>query len=491
MLLKTVNTDLLEMLQQAAILTELDGSIVYWNKAAEVLYGWQKDEVIGKNIVGVTPILDLTKEATTIMESVGQGEWFDGQFKVRNKLEEEFTVYVSNFPLVADGVVVGILGISSVYESPKTQEDRSYLLAFISENIPNIVLFRVESSISGVLRLLYISKSASYVLGYDAQVLLHQPDVLLQHLSQEDRQKLSQKVRESIQSMQTLDAVVSYSGENQETKYLKIYAKPYYTLNDSVIWDGMCQNVTEDIFKDKRMKRMAEASERFVSAVAHDLRSPLNTIKGLTTLLASNQNLTEADNIYIEGISSSIKKAEFIINDLLEIASMEDDSFALETKTLCITTSLATLVSHFASLAEQQQKKFDIQLPPVASMFIQAQEDKLLRMVENVLSNAFKFTRKGDRVSLVCTAQQGTACIEVADTGIGIPESLLHVLFDRFTKAKRVGLQGEKPIGLGMSIVKQIAEMHQWNISVKSNEGTGTVFRIQFVPVENVTTATS
>lgn len=472
------------MFQQAAILTDVEGSIVFWNKAAESMYGWQRNEVLGKCILDITPTTDLTLDASGILSSIGRGELYDGLFRVRSKYGEEFSVQVSNFPIAVDGVIVGNLGISTSVEVPKTQDDRSYLLAFISENIPNVVLFRAETRLNGSIKLLYISKTALSVLGYEAQVLQQNPETVLANLSQNDKKDVISLINSHIRSVEILNTVLAYYDVDKNVRYLKVYAKPYFTLSDSVIWDGMCQNVTDEVLKDKRLKRMADASERFVSAVAHDLRSPLNTIKGLTTLLSANQSLTESDKVYIEGIGTSIKKAELIINDLLEIAVMEDDSFALETKPLCLCTSLSGLTEHYSLLAKHQQKEFLVQLPPASSVYIQAQEDKLLRLTDNVLSNAFKFTRKGDRITLKFTMHDGKAGITIADTGIGIPNTLLHLLFDRFTKAKREGLQGEKPIGLGMSIVKQIADLHQWEISIESDEHTGTVFKLHFVPVE-------
>jgi two-component system sensor histidine kinase VicK len=104
---------------------------------------------------------------------------------------------------------------------------------------------------------------------------------------------------------------------------------------------------------------------------------------------------------------------------------------------------------------------------------------KLRQVLDQLLSNAVKFTPQGGRVAVALAQQPGHVLLSVADEGVGIPERLHPVLFDRFTKARRPGLRGEKSTGLGMFITRALVERHGGRIWFESREGAGTTFYVQ------------
>jgi two-component system, OmpR family, sensor histidine kinase VicK len=115
---------------------------------------------------------------------------------------------------------------------------------------------------------------------------------------------------------------------------------------------------------------------------------------------------------------------------------------------------------------------------PKQPVYAQLNAEKFQRVIDNLISNAAKFSKEGDTITinLRSTAQQ--VKVEVQDQGVGIPAALLPQVFDRFSKAGRKGLKGEQSTGLGLSISKQIVEKHQGHIKVQSQEGKGTTFVI-------------
>lgn len=106
--------ELFDTEQQAVIGTTLEGAIVYWNAAAERLYGWSADEVLGRNVVEVTPTSMLREEAEKIMQLLQSGRSWSGLFEVRSRSGEEFAVRVRDLPVTeAEGRLIGVVGISS------------------------------------------------------------------------------------------------------------------------------------------------------------------------------------------------------------------------------------------------------------------------------------------------------------------------------------------------------------------------------------------
>jgi two-component system sensor histidine kinase VicK len=102
-----------------------------------------------------------------------------------------------------------------------------------------------------------------------------------------------------------------------------------------------------------------------------------------------------------------------------------------------------------------------------------------MQVINNLISNAIKFTPDGGRIELAVAQEPGRVLISVADDGIGIPEALQPVLFERFTPARRSGLRGEKTTGLGMSIIKTIVGLHEGRIICQSTENEGSTFTIE------------
>ncbi|MFP4052206.1 MAG: PAS domain S-box protein, partial [Thermoplasmata archaeon] len=105
--------DLLDRIEHAVIATDIEGQIIYWNHHAEELYEWKSDELLGKNIIDVTPSLIEKEKAKEIMDKLNNDEKWSGEFEVKNKDDEEFTVHVTDSPLYDDtGEIKGIVGVS-------------------------------------------------------------------------------------------------------------------------------------------------------------------------------------------------------------------------------------------------------------------------------------------------------------------------------------------------------------------------------------------
>ncbi|MDF7813755.1 PAS domain-containing sensor histidine kinase [Hymenobacter sp. YC55] len=113
-----------------------------------------------------------------------------------------------------------------------------------------------------------------------------------------------------------------------------------------------------------------------------------------------------------------------------------------------------------------------------APLYVVIDQNKLMQVINNLLSNALKFTPDGGTITVSLAHAPGQALVRVADTGVGIPEALHPTLFEKFTPARRPGLRGERSTGLGMSIIKTIVELHEGTIAFTSAEGQGTTFTL-------------
>lgn len=210
--------------------------------------------------------------------------------------------------------------------------------------------------------------------------------------------------------------------------------------------------------------------------VAHDLRSPINSVSALVEL-SKNTNTTENErNQYADMILEACDEARNIIRDLILIVKGESAQ-GLQLKEVNINLLLSTVQEHW-SLQMKDNKQVLLTLPE-SIIKAKLDEDKMLRVLDNIISNAIKFTDNGATIQLQLAPYDAEhARITVSDDGIGIPEHIQPFLFDRFSKAGRLGLKGEKSHGLGLNICKQIIEQHGGSIQLKSKENEGTDFYI-------------
>lgn len=220
---------------------------------------------------------------------------------------------------------------------------------------------------------------------------------------------------------------------------------------------------------------------RLLGMVAHDLRGPIYNITGVVQLLESSgqyNQFDESTSQLVELIKKSCDNALNVINDLLDAAKLENDGLEGEMQSENLNEVIKDAIKLYQSRASQKHIVIEFGKP---SKKVEAliSKEKVNRAIGNLLSNAIKFSHQNTIINVVLTQTESAALITVSDKGLGIPLADREIIFDKFTKAKRPGTDGEKPVGLGMSIVKQIIEAHNGRVWLESEVGNGTTFYIE------------
>jgi two-component system sensor histidine kinase VicK len=164
---------------------------------------------------------------------------------------------------------------------------------------------------------------------------------------------------------------------------------------------------------------------------------------------------------------------DFVDNEFMESANLE-----LKSERADLVAWLDTLLTEYQRSEQHLNLQFDFAATE-RPLYVNLDINKFEQVINNLISNAIKFTPDGGRISVAVARRGEQALVTIADTGVGIPAQWQPQLFDRFTKARRPGLRGEKTTGLGMSIIHTIITLHQGLITFESTEGQGTTFRIE------------
>jgi two-component system sensor histidine kinase VicK len=233
--------------------------------------------------------------------------------------------------------------------------------------------------------------------------------------------------------------------------------------------------------KNIEIETASKLKNEILGIVAHDLRNPLAAICALAGLMESDQSLTEDNHENVQMIKASCDKATSIINDLIETANNDKDTL-FDIEEVELNQYLLKIVDEWVK--NKTDHTSILYYGTENPIYTHINKEKMQRVLDNLISNAIKFSGVSDHIEIRLRELDGQIYIDVQDFGMGIPERLLPYIFDRFSRASRRGVRGEESVGLGLSIVKQIVEKHGGNITVISTESQGTTFTIHMTPVK-------
>jgi signal transduction histidine kinase len=218
---------------------------------------------------------------------------------------------------------------------------------------------------------------------------------------------------------------------------------------------------------------MSHAREQVLGVVAHDLRNPLSLL-GMTTQLLAEPDLTPERRQTTLAISTrAVQRMNRLIGDLLDIVRLESGHLSLNLGRSDVNHLLTETIEAFEARASEQGISLVV-TPAPSGTVVQADEERMLQLIDNLVGNALKFTPSGGRVSIAGYVDDGELRIAVADTGPGIAEEQRSRLFDRFWQARGNDRRG---LGLGLAIAKGIAEAHGGRLWVDSTVGEGSTFQ--------------
>ncbi|MDQ7978589.1 response regulator [Paraburkholderia sp. SARCC-3016] len=235
-----------------------------------------------------------------------------------------------------------------------------------------------------------------------------------------------------------------------------------------------------------RLEQSSRYKSEFLANMSHELRTPLNSSLILARLLQENRNgnLTSEQVRYAETIHASNSDLLVLINDILDLSKVEAGQITIEPVSVSIDALLRSLREMFEPMAAARHLRFSAQRAPGVPNTIVTDGQRLTQILRNLLSNALKFTERGEVALNVAADEAGLLRFDVRDTGIGIAEDKLEMIFDAFQQADGSTSRQYGGSGLGLSISREFARLLGGRIGVVSDLGRGSVFTL-WLPTES------
>lgn len=238
-------------------------------------------------------------------------------------------------------------------------------------------------------------------------------------------------------------------------------------------------------FEAHHLREIEKMKSKFFANLSHEFRTPLTLIKGPLEQLISGRikdNLSD----YYKMLLRNTEKLQNLIDQLLELSQLEAETIPLNKQAHDLVNLLKSLTYNFKPLAEERLITLSFN-SSVENLTLMIDSDKLEKIINNLLSNAFKFTPSGGKISVDFLQDESSdnnhALVKVSDTGAGIPKEYQSKLFDRFFKVEDDLRRNQTGSGIGLALVKELADLHKWEISVESTEGVQTIFTLK-IPIE-------
>ncbi len=232
--------------------------------------------------------------------------------------------------------------------------------------------------------------------------------------------------------------------------------------------------VLRDITSQKELERM---KSNFLSVVSHELKTPLHSIKGFVDiiLMGKTGQISETQADFLGTVRDQTAHLQNLISDLLEFSRLESGQVKLRLTDVSMAEVARAVIEKLKPLADQGQIEMICHAPPEVPA-LQADGTRIEQVLTNLVHNAIKFTPAAGTVTVSVTDIGDQIQVAVADTGIGIPASELHRIFDRFYQVDSSSTRHYRGTGLGLTICKHIVEYHHGRIWVESEEGRGSTF---------------
>jgi two-component system cell cycle sensor histidine kinase PleC len=299
-----------------------------------------------------------------------------------------------------------------------------------------------------------------------------------------DIDRVNHAFQRSIIQQSNFDVEFRILRPDGEIRYIKCEGRCAYDDEDDVIAVyGIMQDNTERMAYEQELREAKEAAERayatksqFLANMSHELRTPLNAIIGFSEMI-QRQLLgpvgTEKYLDYIDGIRQSGEHLLDLITDILDMSKIEAGKYELDLIELKVAKAIS-MATHMME-GRAQEAKIKITTVPVAEdLQIIADRRAFMQIILNLLSNAVKFSEAGDTVRVECHARENYVALKVFDEGIGIAANKLAQITKPFEQVSTSFSRNHQGSGLGLSITKELVEMHGGTLFIESTLGEGT-----------------
>ncbi len=470
------------------------GQITSWNRGAEKLFGYKKEEIIGKSFKILIPE-KLQNQELGYMTEIAKGNQISNYETIRKKKNGEIIdVSLSISPLYdKDGNIKGISKIvRDISQRKKIERQYKRQQAFLAKVIANIPAGIFAKDARNNFRFTIWNRQMEQLFNIKPEQILHKTDfdVFTKEQAAENR-KTDIEAMETGQPVELpLEKITSKSG----TVICNTLKVPVFdNEGEPDVLLGILLDITDQTQFEEELKKSKEQAEKanrakseFIANMSHEIRTPMNAILGFSEIM--KEKLTEYPQYreYLDGIEISGKNLLQLINDILDLSKIEAGRFNIQYEPVDPVQVVNDVQKMFSIKARNKNIDFQAVLDEKVPQAVMLDETRLRQILFNLVGNAVKFTETGfvyTRLKCHCKGPNHSKIdliIEVEDSGIGIRKEQRELIFKPFQQQEGQSIKQYEGTGLGLAITKRLVQMMNGEIKLKSEPGKGSLFTVVF-----------
>ncbi len=477
----------------AIVGTDLAGTITSWNPGAKEIYGYTAAEVIGRPVTLLLPE-DRQHHVAEALSRASSGEQVEFDEAVHQRKDgTPVELWITVSPVRgSDGTVIALCSIArDITKRKQAERQRELALQELNEaqRLARLGSWRRDFTTGEATW----SPQLYEIFDRDPADGPAYGDALLAHVHPDDRDRVRTAVSTRWEDAAGFDVEYRIRTNDGAERIVHSRGRPdprrpgaYFGTTQDVTVERTAEEARVELLRaSARAEAANRAKSEFLARMSHELRTPLNSVIGFAQLLELDE-LTGAQTEYVDYIQRSGRHLLQLINEVLDIASIESGRLAISPEAVELPDLVREAITLVMPLAGERDVTIDLNANGLdGDNHVLADRNRLKQVMLNLLSNAIKYNRREGRVavSLDC-ADGGRIRVAVADTGIGIRHEHLGDLFEPFERlgAEQIGIEGT---GLGLALSKGLIEAMGGTISATSDPGRGTTFVIELTAAEH------
>ena len=472
-----------------------DWTMEFLSDAIEELVGYPAADFIANQVRTFASVVhpdDRQRLEEDVAASVADGRPYTTDYRmIHRDGSVRYVIERGQAVTAADGQVLLDGAIFDVTERMEVDNERLKLAAIVESSDDAIT----SADLNGVFT--SWNKGAEQMFGYTAKEMIGRSAEIL--VPEGDRLKPSARIATVVEVGEgryevsrrrkdgtLIDIALTMSAVRNSAGEIVGVAAISQDITDRKRVEHEREDFTRELeLRNERLQELDRLKDEFVALVSHELRTPLTSIRGYLELVIDGEagDVTEEQREFLGIVQRNANRLLALVGDLLFLAQIEAGKLSLEMGAIDLAAIAAESVETARPLAEDKDITLTLatgRLQPFAG-----DRTRLAQLLDNLISNAIKFTPEGGRVDVRTSSARGNAILEVRDTGMGIPAEEQEYVFERFFRTSRATEEAIQGTGLGLAISKAIVHAHGGRITLASSDGEGATFRVS-IPIRAV-----
>ncbi len=357
------------------------------------------------------------------------------------------------------------------------------MLTKIADTAPGVMCsFRLRPD--GAVCFPYASPAIKDIYGITPEDLKEDAASMFALIHPDDAGRLDDSIAESAQSRLPWHAEYRVRHPTKGEIWVEGHSVPEVESDGSILWYGFIHDITERKRAEEALKAMDRRKNEFLAMLGHELRNPLapirNAVQILKTLNSPDPTVEWSRNVIDRQVSHMAR----LLDDLLDIARIMQNKIKLKNERFELSEIVESAVETCRPLIESRRQDLTIS-PPAMPQWLEGDRVRLAQVLSNLLNNAAKYTGEGGKIWLSAAREGAWGVISIQDTGTGITPEILPHIFDLFTQADRSLAHAQGGLGIGLTLVRRLVEMHGGTVTASSagiGEGSEFTVRLPLLP---------